>query len=361
MKITRRAFIGVSSAMVAGGVQRAVWSENATDIDLDSLTTMLMSEYEVPGLAVATLTDGKITYQQARGVANVETDAPVTDATVFEAASLTKPLMAQVAMRLVQDGELKLDRPLAKYFKSDQDVADPKLFRQITARHVMSHSTGLPNWHSSRRPVRQRFEPGTEYSYSGMAFVMLQRVVEEILDTPLEQYVQENLFDPLGMESASLVWRDDYETRLTHGHLNTGAPGRGKMPESNAAASLVCNATDYMKFVQNILKEDANAPLGLTSKTMDTMLTPQITAAENIAWGLGWGIQQSSSGDTYWHWGNNSGRYLSFVVWSRDTKNGAMVMTNSGNGMKLCQDLIPRIMDAEHPAFNWERVIPRRR
>ncbi|MFP6584991.1 MAG: serine hydrolase domain-containing protein [Candidatus Hydrogenedentota bacterium] len=314
MKITRRTFIAMSSALVAAGVHQTGSSEPPTNADHDSLIKKLMAEYEVPGLALAILTNGQLTYRQAHGLANTETDTPVTDAPVFEAASLTKPLMAQVAMRLVQDGALKLDRPLAKYLKSDHDVADPKRFRQIAAQHVLSHSTGLPNWHSSRRPVRQRFQPGTEYAYSGMAFVILQRVVEKIVDTPLQEYMQENLFDPLGMESASLVWRDDYETRLAHGHLNTGASGRGKMSEANAASSLVCNAVDYAKVVENLLEQDAGTPLGLASKTMDTMLTPQITAAENIAWGLGWGIQQSSSSDTYWHWGNNGGRYMSFVV-----------------------------------------------
>ena len=88
------------------------------------------------------------------------------------------------------------------------------------------------------------------------------------------------------------------------------------------------------------------------------MLTPTSNAAPGIKWGLGWGIQQSDGPDTYWHWGNNGSRYLSFVVWERQSGNGIVIMTNSGNGNQLYRDLVLETMKGQHPAFNWQRVIP---
>ena len=355
MNLSRRDFIQLSTVLAVAGVHRLSSAETS---NLDTLVLEAMERNVVPGLSLATIRDGAIAYQGSYGLANAETDLPVTDSTAFEAASLTKPLLALVAMRLVQDGLLDLDRPLVKYREPKGEFRRPKWMKQITARHVLSHSTGFPNWHSSSRPVPQRHVPGEAFGYSGMAYVMLQRVVEEIVGVPFEAYVAQNLFKPLAMESASLVWRDDYDTRLAHGHLPTGKPSCGKMTQSNAASSLVCDASDYARIITQLMNNPVGNPLSLSENSLDTMLIPHKAAATNVAWGLGWGIQQGSTGDTYFHWGNNGNRYHAFVVWSRSSRDGVVIMTNSGNGLKLCADLVPQLMPADHTAFTWGMVVP---
>jgi CubicO group peptidase (beta-lactamase class C family) len=331
---------------------------NATDLDteLNGFIADLMERHQVPGISLAVLNDAKIERHGSYGVASLDTGMPVDGQTVFEAASLTKPLLAQTVLKLWEDGAIDLNRPIVEYRDPDRESADPKRFGLITATHVLTHSTGLPNWHFGKKPVKVRFDPGTQFSYSGMAFVMLQRVVEQITSLPFEQYLSANLFDPLQMESASLVWRDDYDSRLAHGHSLNGKASRQSMDEANAASSLVCNANDYAKYLQVLIDPDANFPLALKPETLDRMLHPKRSVRDGIAWGLGWGIQQTPGGDSYWHWGNNSNRYHAFVVWSRNDRNGAVVMTNSGNGLQMCRELIPGLMGGVHPAFDWRMV-----
>jgi len=340
-------------------VASAIYKAADIGAELDGLVAELMERYQVPGISVAVLNDAKPAHHAWYGVTNTDTGQTVDERTVFEAASLTKPLLAQTVLKLWEDGAIDLDRPLVEYRRSDRESADPERFRAITATHVLTHSTGLPNWHRGKRPVRVRFDPGTQFSYSGMAFVMLQRVVEKITKLSFEQYISENLFAPLEMESASLVWREDYETRLAHGHSPNGKASRQSMDKANAASSLVCTAEDYAKFLQALLDSDADFPLKLRSETMKRLLNPEQDVVNGIAWGLGWGIQQTPEGDSYWHWGNNNSRYNAFVVWNPDDRNGAVVMINSGNGLKLCKELIPKLMGGDHPAFNWRMVVGR--
>jgi len=329
------------------------------DIDeiLPTLVAELMERHQVPGVSVAVVNDAKLGFHGSFGVSNTDTGEPVDGQTVFEAASLTKPLLAQTVLKLWEDGAIDLERPLMEYREPDTKSADPKRFHAITPTHVLSHSTGLPNWHFGKKPVRVRFDPGTQFSYSGMAYVMLQRVVEQITSLPFEQYLNVNLFAPLEMESAGLVWREDYETRLAYGHSAKGKASRQSMDEANAASSLVCSAKDYATFLKALMDPDANFPLKLKPDTTNRLLTPKRTVRDGIAWGLGWGIQQTSDGNSYWHWGNNGNRYHAFAVWKRDNRSAVVVMTNSGNGLKLCRDLVPDLMTGDHPSFDWRMVV----
>ncbi len=359
----RRDFLHICATLVASQTAAGQNPDDTLRRDrrriLDLHISDLLEKHQVPGLSYTRISNGYLEFSKGYGIANTETGQAVDASTVFEAASLTKPLLAQVVMKLWEDQYIDLDLPLVEYLPPQLDTANPKRFNAITATHVLTHTTGLPNWHNGSRPVRLRFDPGTKFSYSGMAYVYLQRVVEHITRVPLERYLQKNLFDDLRMDSASLVWRDDYDTRLAYGHNPNGTPSRQRVLNSNAASSLVCNAQDYARFIQlllNILPKSRSG-LNLKQGTLDHMLTPQSTVAENISWGLGWGIQESKSGNTYWHWGSNGNRYNSFVVWDRKKKDAVVIMTNSGNGLNLCKELVPHLMKGPHPAFDWKMVV----
>lgn len=301
--MNRRTFLTYAGATVAAtyAPTSAAVAPTALDAQLDTL----MAEYEVPGLSLATVKDGKVDRFTTRGIANTATGNPVTPATVFEAASLTKPMLAQAALKLSEEGHLDLDRPLVEYHQPNFECRKPERLLVMTATHVLSHTTGFPNWPAPGKPVTIRFDPGTRFSYSGMGYVVLQRVIEHITETPFETYLQENLFDPLNMESASLVWREDYEDRLAHGHSPKGEPSRGAMPQAIAASSLICTAEDYAKFIASTMNPATTGPLHLKPDTLDMMLRPKSEAAPNIAWCLGWGIQETEPHPSYWHWGNN--------------------------------------------------------
>ena len=358
--MNRRKFLGVCAAGAVGSLVAGNRLASAQESVTSDVIDKLLSEFDVPGISYAVMRGGTVVESGAQGVASLKTGALVDEASVFEAASLTKPLFAQVVLHLAQEGKLDLDRPLVEYRANERGARKEEFFKQITPRHVLSHTTGMLNWQYNDRPISNRFEPGTRFGYSGMAYVMVQQIVEEITGESFEDRVQRMVFDPLEMQSASAVWRDDFQERLVHGHTPHGRPAQHRQPTSNAASSLVCTPRDYLKFVDAVTAPPQGYPLALTSKTLDEMLTPVIDAAEDIAWGLGWGIQRTEPNHTYWHWGNNGNRYHAFVVWNRVARDGVIVMCNSGNGLKMCRELVPRLMAGDYPAFRWNMVVPQR-
>src|SRR5215475_5400161 len=106
----------------------------------------LMKDGDVPGLSIALLRDGELVWRHGFGVKNTKTNEPVTDDTVFEAASLSKPVFAYAVLKLFDAGKFDLDKPLNQYLPGNYDVGEDQRLSQITARHVLSHTPGFPNW-----------------------------------------------------------------------------------------------------------------------------------------------------------------------------------------------------------------------
>ncbi len=124
---------------------------------LEQRIPQLMQAGEAPGLSLALIREAKLVWHHGFGVKNAETKEPVTDSTVFEAASLSKPVFAYAVLKLVDSGKLDLDKPLNQYLPGNYDVGDDPRLNQITARRVLSHTTGFPNWRPNGSPVLKFF------------------------------------------------------------------------------------------------------------------------------------------------------------------------------------------------------------
>ena len=165
------------------------------------------------------------------GAANAEEKNPVTDETIFEAASLSKIVTAYAALKLVDEGKLDLDRPLNQYLGNNYDVPNDQRINLITARHVLSHSSGFPNWRpqdSTNLPIL--FKPGEKFSYSGEGFVYLSKVMEKITSVKFDEYIKKTVFDPLQMKQSSFIWLDSYKTLHVYRHNWLGEKSfRGKV------------------------------------------------------------------------------------------------------------------------------------
>ena len=282
---------------------------------LERLVPRLMKDGDVPGLSLAVVQNGQVVYRRAFGVRDESTGAPVDDDTIFEAASLSKPVFAHAVLKLADAGQLDLDAPLAMYLPGDY-VEDPRL-RAITARRVLSHTTGFPNWRPDGQPLKIHFDPGERFSYSGEGFVYLQKAVENRTGQTLEALMRRLVFEPLRMTSSSYTWQDRFEGRKAIGHDNVGSPlGLRRPTVSNAAASLHTTGLDYARFLAAVLDGT-----GLRKETAAQMIHPQIHVDEGcqncintkptgrlsreIGWGLGWGVQETEDGPSLWHWGDN--------------------------------------------------------
>jgi CubicO group peptidase (beta-lactamase class C family) len=370
---TRRAFLAeVTAAAVLQRIGYAQETDAATEIKLktdapleqfvpplEQLVARVMTKLNVPGLSVALIRDAEIVWAKGFGVKQKETADAVDDSTVFEAASLTKPVLAYAALALGEQGKLELDQPLADYLSEPPAAEQPELLAQVTARHVLTHTTGLPNWGNPGRPLKFRRPPGEKFSYSGEGFVYLQRVVEQLEGAPLDEYLQEKMFAPLKMTSASLVWKDEFGQTLAHGHNRRGQSSQGqrRWAKANAASSLVCTAADYAKFVCALLAPPQAAEGLLPLRAVAQLWKPQVEAADGISWGLGLGVEHTPNGDAFWHWGNNNSRYHCFVVAFPLERIGVVVFTNSGNGLKACTEIVPAAIGGDHPALRWKMVV----
>ena len=326
----------------------------------------LMKKADIPGLSIALIRGGKLAWNRGFGVRNSQSKEPVTEETVFEAASLTKPVVAYAVLKLVDAGKLDLDSPLNKYLTGNYDVAaDDARINQITARRVLSHTTGFPNWRAPRNskilPIY--FTPGERFSYSGEGFVYLSKAIEQITKMKFEDYVRQTVFVPLGMTNSSLSWQERYKQQKTFNHDLLGNPtGQGEGVAANAAGSLQTTTADYAKFVSAILNG-----VGLKKETRKMMLTPQSKVDENcrvcvgsqpqklsaeVAWGLGWGLQMTDEGNSFWHWGDN-GNNKAFIVAFEKQKDGIVILTNGANGLFILKEILADGLGGKHPAVAW--------
>ena len=242
---------------------------------LEQHVPQLMKDGGVPGLAIALLRGGEVVWHRGFGVRNSKTKEPVDDATVFEAASLSKPVFAYAVLKLVDGGKFDLNKPLNQYLPGNYDVGDDPRLNQITARHVLSHTTGFPNWRNDKT-LKIHFAPGERFSYSGEGFVYLSKVIEHVTGEPFDDFMKRMVFQPLGMTSSSYVWQESYDKLQSFRHNAVGkALDQNKPPPelakvANAAASLRTTVQDYGRFVAAILQGT-----GLKPETRKLMLTPE--------------------------------------------------------------------------------------
>jgi CubicO group peptidase (beta-lactamase class C family) len=313
----------------------------------------------VPGLAIAVIDNGQVVLSKGFGVTRQSDGRAVTDETRFEAASLSKPVTAYVALQLVDGGKLSLDAPLTRYVKY-ADLPDDPRGAAITARIVLSHRTGFANWRR-RDPLKIFFTPGERFSYSGEGYVYLQRAIEAIMGETLDVTAKRLVFDPLGMTKSSFAPQPAApDLALPHSDIGTPLPSPASQGRQvNAAASLVTTAADYGRFVTALVRGDR-----LQRATAAEMFTPQIrldpsctqctdrastTTSPDLAWGLGWGIEESSGGRTIWHWGDNPG-FKNYVAVSLASRRGFVYFSNSDSGLALRDRVVDLVLGGRHPA-----------
>ncbi len=354
----------------------------------------IMELASVPAVSVAVVEDGTVTWRRAFGVTNVDTRAPATEESVFPAASLGKPVFSYLVMTLVDEGRLDLDRPLVETFRPDDLADDPRLSR-ITPRHVMSHTTGLPNWRDrSAKTLRGAFEPGARFQYSGEGFFWLQRVVETLTGQGIDLVARERLFQPAGMTRSTYAWSADFQRWTVYGHDDRGKLVRqwnrasadpllelaarwGKpmsewtaadvfrgMAEThsplpphpnfaipNVAGSLLATAADYARFV-TLMFPGQRAAWQIEEPRRVAMLTPAVDLNRALSWGLGWGLESRPTGRLCWHWGDN-GIFKAFTVSDPDRRRAIVVFTNSESGPKVYQRLIADATGMDLAAWLW--------
>jgi CubicO group peptidase (beta-lactamase class C family) len=353
------ALLAAIALLLPGTVQRQPSDAPAR---LADLIPRAMGEAKVPGVSVALIRDGRVAWRRGFGVRNLDAHAAVDENTVFESASLGKPVFAYAVMKLVDAGKIGLDAPLVKYMPVPAVLVDERAGR-ITARMVLDHTTGFQN-EAIGKPLAIHFTPGTRFSYSGAGYAYLQTVVERLTGEPLEALMKRLVFVPLGMTSSSFVWQNGYEARRVTGYRADGTPGRDRRPsEGKASSSLFTTASDYARFVIAAMNGT-----GLTKESARQMLEAQVRVDEGcfvcvgqkpsklsptVSWGLGWGLERAANGTAFWQWGDYNGEVQSFAIGVPATRDGIVILTNSGNGLSIARAIVGEALPGAHPVFGW--------
>lgn len=280
---------------------------------------------------------------------------------IFQAASLTKPVVAFAALRMVQGGQLELAAPVSHYLpdgyrhfhdplrrsaRDSFDLVPAKMLERVSVDQLLNHSSGFPNW--SSKPLTFISEPGQGWSYSGEGYLVLQGIMERIAQAELAAYLDQYLFAPLGMSDTSLVWRAEFEERAVAGKMYLGLSRKARFQSAVAASTLYTTASDYARFMSALLAEDALMQMVLAKPV-------EVNKPLGLAWGLGWGIEQGAGGSNIWQWGNNPG-FRAFAMASTTSKDGFVVLTNSERGMPLAASIAREVLPFEHGAFRFPPV-----
>jgi CubicO group peptidase (beta-lactamase class C family) len=329
---------------------------------IESLTLSLMKELKIPGVSVCLIKDRKIAWSNTFGIKDDRIKEQVTKETMFEACSMSKPVFAYLVLKLTDEKKLDLDKPLSDYL-DEKFIALEDYTTKITARMVLYHTSGLPNWRKgfeeTEGPLAVYFEPGTKFSYSGEGYYYLQRVIEKITGEPLDVFARKNLLEPLGLTHTSYSWTKEIDSNISAGHDTTGKFfQKTKYTQSNAAYSLYTTPQDYAAFMCNILNNNASRTVFLSEKNLDEMMNHQVDVnirepisrpgralGLGVYWGLGWAIDSTVTGNIVYHSGANQSGFRCYSQFNYKEGTAIVIMTNGLNGGDLWRRLIRKIGD----------------
>src|SRR5688572_1825286 len=323
------------------GVLLNFTAENSSQVD--NFIETYQKYYRIPGVSLALVRDAKVLYHKTYGVANTMTGEKVNDLTLFEAASITKPVFAFAVQRLAERKVIDLDKPLYLYLPFE-DIAYDDRYKLITARHVLTHRTGFPNWRYMNEDgkLNLRFTPGTDYNYSGEGFEYLKMVVEKITGQKVEAVLQEEVIEPIGLYHTFFSKNDSLQRMVAYGHFDR-MPSNNDLPKSPGMAySMHTEAAIFTRFMIYLLEQK-----GLKPQTYDTMFqkhsefhydpddeVPKIPAYM----GMSLEIRETAFGKSFGHGGNNGDFKCKFEVY-KDAKMGYAIFTNSNTSDPLLENL----------------------
>jgi CubicO group peptidase (beta-lactamase class C family) len=348
----------------------------------DRAVQELLAQFHVPGVSVAVIKDFKIAVAKGYGVADVDTGAPVTSDTMFQAASISKTIAAMSSMKAIQDGRFALDQDVNTILTSWKlPGGEFTQQRAVTPRMLMSHTSGtgdgfgfpgyapeapLPTVSqildgvtpSNRPKVRLERAPMTGFKYSGGAVMIEQLALTDAVRKPFEQIARDWVLTPIGMTNST------YEQPLPASRRRQAARAHDRQGQrmdapwhvypEQAAAGLWTTPTDLAKFLIEVqLSLAGKSNRVLKQSTMQEMVTPVGVGP----FAVGFQVEKQGEGWYFMHGGSNWG-FMCDMIAHRVKGYGVAIMTNGDNGSALIRELRTRI----EREYNWDvfdKPIPR--
>ena len=311
-------------------------SSSKSIFDNDEEIEKCLAENKVPTLGIGVIKNGKLQQVRVFGELKKGTAAPYN--TIFNVASLTKPITAMVTLKLVSLGKWNLDEPIHIYW-TDPDVSKDPNSKLLTTRHILSHQTGFTNWRGNNKDGKLHFEftPGAKYQYSGEGFEYLRKALEVKFHKSLNQLASELIFTPLQMTDTKYFWDNKTDSlRFATGYNNKGiAYETEKNKTANGADNLLTTIEDYGKFLTSVMNRE-----GLTQKVFDDMTANQVETKNGKHFGLGFEIYDLGNGEyALSHGGADNGVQTIVFIFPK-TKQGLLIFTNVDDGYKIYEKLL---------------------
>lgn len=349
----------MSLALVLLGAGPTVRADTQTKLRawMDENIPQLLERYKVPGTVVGLVEDRNVAWAQGYGLADIEARLPMSNNTVFQAASISKSLTAWGVMKLAERDLIELDAPVDRYLER-WHLPESPYNDEVTVRRVLSHTAGLSlagypgNNPDERLPtlvqslsgrnsngadVRAVEQPGERWRYSGGGYTLLQLLVEDVTGRPFEKYMEDVILRPLGMTHSSFVWEQRLGPATARAYSEAPKVLPNYLYPEKAAAGLYTTASDLARFVAALASPTAGGVLERDS--LRTILTPApATSGALGGYGFGVGTERLETGDhLVQHTGGNRGWA---AIWMALPEKGAglVMLTNSNTGSLLFVD-----------------------
>jgi len=358
----RRLEHAAAAIHAAGGLpasaQQDIAVASSARVSLDRLVSGLLAANQVPSASIAIVEDGHASVVGAWGEQTPGVRARST--TLYNIASMSKPISAEVALRLVASGTLSLDEPMATVWV-DPDIADDPRRALLTPRLALSHRTGFPNW---RRETGGKLafvrEPGTAFGYSGEGFEYLAHFIERKTHRPFEQLTHELVFRPAGMRDTAQSRHAWFEGRIAVPHDADGRMLEPEFAERFMASDLVYStAGAYAKFIASVMpRERTNDALARERVSIQVDRKAELCAPprqahcpDEVGYGLGWEIYRFGDAHVHMHTGKDQGLFT-FAYFSPERRRGVVIFTNGENGARLVLPILDALKhDGDFVAF----------
>ncbi|MCX2584723.1 serine hydrolase domain-containing protein [Pedobacter sp. MR22-3] len=309
-------------------------------IDIDALNKkvdFLIKETGIPGVSLSIISNDKIVFSNSYGVKQLGTEGKINNETIFEACSLSKSFLAFVAYQLADKGRLDLDKPLYNYLKYQLLEHDLR-YKSITARMVLSHSSGIENWKFMHNPdtLELMSNPGERFVYSGEGYQYLAQVIELILHKSYEDYISDMVIKPLGLKRTFTSYKSNPQNYAI-GHNAFGKPyEKWKNMSTRPASGNHTTSADYAKLIIGIFNQK-----NISNHTIYEVTRPIVRLQENnpsVYYAAGFEIISSKNDTIISHGGTNDG-FRGLMFYSPKNKTGFVLLANSDRGKSIAMSI----------------------
>jgi len=384
MPLRNLCLLPILAASIAASSQKVHRLDNSilTFSEASAFAQHTLAENHVTGAQLAIINNGKLTWSYAYGVRHKDPDLPMTPDTNTWAASITKSVFATYVMSLVEHGEFNLDTPIVKQLSLPLDtyepykvtaseiVKDPR-WPAVTPRMLLSHSSGLANFAflEPDKKMHLRFDPGTQFLYSGEGINLVQFVIEQQKHAPLDELMQAALFGPLGMTQTGMIYRHDFDANIADRFDRDGKfhAQTHRFP-ARAGGNMATSVNDLARFATALLNGKIIRP-----ETMQKMLTPVLSirsehqfplaanetntsesAAVGLAYGVGWGLlTHTRFGPAFFKEGHGDGAQ-NYIVCFQRSRSCMVLLTNDDNGELAFRPLLEHLLGDTVTPWEWE-------